>query len=123
MKKLLLTITTLLATATMSAFDSGGLSFTVIDSEKNECAVTGYDAATIPTSLDIPAKVADNGITYTVVRIDRNAFKEAPITSLTVPSTVTTIQSRAFYRCQNLATIDLPVSLESASGAFETYVP
>lgn len=34
MKKLLLTITTLLATATMSAFDSGGLSFTVIDSEK-----------------------------------------------------------------------------------------
>ena len=39
MKKLLLTITTLLATATMSAFDSGGLSFTVIDSEKNECAV------------------------------------------------------------------------------------
>lgn len=48
MKKLLLTITTLLATATMSAFDSGGLSFTVIDSEKNECAVTGYDAATIP---------------------------------------------------------------------------
>ena len=118
MKKLLLTITTLLATATMSAFDSGGLSFTVIDSEKNECAVTGYDAATIPTSLDIPAKVADNGITYAVVRIDRNAFKEAPITSLTVPSTVTTIQSRAFYKCQNLATIDLPVSLESASGAF-----
>lgn len=118
MKKLLLTITTLLATATMSAFDSGGLSFTVIDSEKNECAVTGYDAATIPTSLDIPAKVADNGITYTVVRIDSNAFKKAPITSLTVPSTVTTIQSRAFYRCQNLATIDLPVSLEKAENAF-----
>lgn len=117
MKKLLLTITTLLATATMSAFDSGGLSFTVIDSEKNECAVTGYDAATIPTSLDIPAKVADNGITYTVVRIDRNAFKEAPITSLTVPSTVTTIQSRAFY-CKSLQTIDLPVGLEKADRAF-----
>lgn len=118
MKKLLLTITTLLATATMSAFDSGGLSFTVIDSEKNECAVTGYDAATIPTSLDIPAKVADNGITYTVVRIDSKAFQEAPITSLTVPSTVTTIQSRAFYKCQSLATIDLPLNLESANRAF-----
>lgn len=117
MKKLLLTITTLLATATMSAFDSGGLSFTVIDSEKNECAVTGYDAATIPTSLDIPAKVADNGITYTVVRIDSNAFKKAPITSLTVPSTVTTIQSRAFY-CKSLQTIDLPVGLEKADRAF-----
>lgn len=118
MKKLLLTITTLLATATMSAFDSGGLSFTVIDSEKNECAVTGYDAATIPTSLDIPAKVADNGITYTVVRIDSKAFQEAPITSLTVPSTVTTIQSRAFYKCQSLTTIDLPLNLESANRAF-----
>lgn len=118
MKNLLLTITTLLATATMSAFDSGGLSFTVIDSEKNECAVTGYDAATIPTSLDIPAKVADNGITYTVVRIDSKAFQEAPITSLTVPSTVTTIQSRAFYKCQSLATIDLPLNLESANRAF-----
>lgn len=117
MKNLLLTITTLLATATMSAFDSGGLSFTVIDSEKNECAVTGYDAATIPTSLDIPAKVADNGITYTVVRIDSNAFKKAPITSLTVPSTVTTIQSRAFY-CKSLQTIDLPVGLEKADRAF-----
>lgn len=117
MKKLLLTITTLLATATMSAFDSGGLSFTVIDSEKNECAVTGYDAATIPTSLDIPAKVTDNGITYTVVRIDSNAFKKAPITSLTVPSTVTTIQSRAFY-CKSLQTIDLPVGLEKADRAF-----
>lgn len=118
MKKLLLTITALLATATMSAFDSGGLSFTVIDSEKNECAVTGYDAATIPATLDIPAKVEDNGTTYTVVRIDSKAFQEAPITSLTVPSIVTTIQSRAFYRCQNLATIDLPVGLESASSAF-----
>ncbi len=118
MKKLLLTITTLLATATMSAFDSGGLSFTVIDSEKKECAVSGYDAATIPTSLDIPAKVADNGITYTVVRIDSKAFQEAPITSLTVPSTVTTIQSRAFYKCQSLATIDLPVGLEKADRAF-----
>lgn len=118
MKKLLLTITALLATATMSAFDSGGLSFTVIDSEKNECAVTGYDAATIPTSLDIPAKVADNGITYTVVRIDSKAFQEAPITSLTVPSTVTTIQSRAFYKCQSLTTIDLPLNLESANRAF-----
>lgn len=117
MKKLLLTITTLLATATMSAFDGGGLSFTVIDSEKNECAVTGYDAATIPTSLDIPAKVADNGITYTVVRIDSKAFQEAPITSLTVPSTVTTIQSRAFY-CKSLQTIDLPVGLEKADRAF-----
>lgn len=117
MKKLLLTITTLLATATMSAFDSGGLSFTVIDSGKNECAVTGYDAATIPTSLDIPAKVADNGITYTVVRIDSKAFQEAPITSLTVPSTVTTIQSRAFY-CKSLQTIDLPVGLEKADRAF-----
>lgn len=118
MKKLLLTITALLATATMSAFDSGGLSFTVIDSEKNECAVTGYDAATIPTSLDIPAKVADNGITYTVVRIDSKALQEASITSLTVPSTVTTIQRSAFYKCQSLTTIDLPLNLESANRAF-----
>lgn len=118
MKKLLLTITALLATATMSAFDSGGLSFTVIDSEKNECAVTGYDAATIPTSLDIPAKVADNGITYTVVRVDSKALQEASITSLTVPSTVTTIQRSAFYKCQSLTTIDLPLNLESANRAF-----
>lgn len=118
MNKFLLTITALLATATMSAFDSGGLSFTVIDSEKNECAVTGYDAATIPATLDIPAKVADNGTTYTVVRIDSKAFQEAPITSLTVPSTVTAIQSRAFLNCQSLATIDLPLNLESASRAF-----
>ncbi len=120
MNKFLLTITALLATATMSAFDSGGLSFTVIDSEKNECAVTGYNAATIPATLDIPAKVADNGTTYTVVRIDSKAFQEAPITSLTVPSTVTAIQSRAFLNCQSLATIDLPLNLESASRAFSS---
>lgn len=118
MKKLLLTITALLATATMSAFDSGGLSFTVIDSEKNECAVTGYDAATIPATLDIPAKVADNGTTYTVVRIDSKALQEAPITSLTVPSTVTAIQRSAFYKCLSLKTIDLPLNLESAGSAF-----
>ena len=120
MNKFLLTITALLATATMSAFDSGGLSFTVIDSEKNECAVTGYDAASIPATLDIPAKVADNGTTYTIVRIDSKAFQEAPITSLTVPSTVTAIQSRAFLNCQSLATIDLPLNLESANRAFSS---
>lgn len=120
MKKLLLTITALLATATMSAFDSGGLSFTIINSEKNECAVTGYDAATIPATLDIPAKVADNGTTYTVVRIDSKALQEASITSLTVPSTVTTIQRSAFYKCQSLTTIDLPLNLESANRAFSS---
>ena len=114
MKKFLLTITALLTAACSFAFDSGYLSYTIIDSEKKECSVSGYNAETIPTNLFgivLPGEVTDNGITYSVVRIDENAFKDAPINGVKIPNGVTTIQQFAFRQCKSLRWIDLPESL------------
>lgn len=48
-------------------------------------------------AITIPASVTNNGVTYTVTQIDYNAFYNCSyITSITIPSTVTTIKNGAF---------------------------
>ena len=68
--------------------------------------VSGYSGAVV-----IPSSVVYNGITYTVTSIDSKAFSDyntktntsgSAVTSITIPSTVTSISSDAFYTCTKM---------------------
>lgn len=84
----------------------------------------------------IPSTVSFKGKTYTITRIDYEAFRDCPITSVTIPKTVktigysafsdchylknvtignsvTTIGEAAFYRCTGLTSISIPTSVKA----------
>ncbi|MBQ3580604.1 MAG: leucine-rich repeat domain-containing protein [Bacteroidales bacterium] len=72
--------------------------------------------STQPTgNLVIPSSVEYNGISYTVTGIDQYAFLGCTeLTSVNIPSTVTTIGRGAFYSCRGLwGTLTLPNSVTS----------
>lgn len=61
----------------------------------------------------IPGEVSNpkTGKSYTVSAIGREAFCKAPLTSIELPNTVTTIGSRAFAECPKLVSAKLPEDL------------
>lgn len=61
-------------------------------------------------SLNIPATVTDNGVTYTVTEVGH--LSGTNLTSVKIPNTVTKISSNAFFGCKELSTVTLPSSLE-----------
>ncbi|MFV0362491.1 MAG: leucine-rich repeat protein [Suipraeoptans sp.] len=69
---------------------------------------TGYDNSLVTGTITIPSSITVSGTQYQVVAIGSSAFIDAPITSLSLPDTITEIRNMAFSGCSLLAsTIDL----------------
>lgn len=68
-----------------------------------------------PTTGDvvIPESVNDGTTTYTVTEVDRNAFKNANITSVSFPGTVTKIGNNAFEGCKALTKVEFAEGLKN----------
>lgn len=112
MKKFYLSLVAmLLAAVTASAEDFiyEGLAYNILNDAIHTVEVTrltgGYTS--LGGDLVIPQTVYNNGTGYGVVSIGKNAFQNCTaITSVTIPSLVESIESNAFWRCTNLATIN-----------------
>jgi hypothetical protein len=87
----------------------------------SEVALT--NKATYSGVINIPSKITVSGINYSVTAIDTAGFcswitsQEYPtpnvtLTSVTLPSTISTIDDYAFYGCKRLHNIILPQSLK-----------
>jgi hypothetical protein len=70
--------------------------------------------------IDIPSEVPYNDETFNVVRIGNGAFDNSvDLTSVSIPTSVTSIEDGAFYRCTGIASITIPASVASiGAGAF-----
>lgn len=85
-----------------------------LNSETNEAEVTHetdfsdfyHDAVTIPSSI-----TTDSGVEYRVTSIGISAFWGSPITSVTIPNSITVIKKKAFYTCNQLTSITIPNSV------------
>ncbi|MBO7069120.1 MAG: leucine-rich repeat protein [Bacteroidaceae bacterium] len=95
-------------------FKVGDLYFELLN--KNE-AVVAYDAsyASLSKEIVVPDKVTDNGHTFTVTKIDNEAFKDAAFTKVTLPSTITTVSEGTFSGCTKLAEVVFPDELTTIS--------
>ena len=67
------------------------------------------NSASCPTNVSIPAEINDKKVTS----IYLNAFKDTAVTSVTVPSGVTSIGNNAFRNCTNLTSISIPDTVET----------
>ena len=112
-KLMLLAVMLLAGVGSSFAFEYGGLTYRVVDNDAKTVKVSYQGSSEMDmnpytqSSIVIPSTVAFNGNTYTVVEIGDYAFKNASLSSITIPPTVKTISSFAFSSCQNLTTIDL----------------
>ena len=70
--------------------------------EGTDAVITGYEGTA--TDISIPEKIGD----LTVTRIGENAFKNSNITSVVLPSGLTSIESEAFYGCEGLKSLTIP---------------
>lgn len=93
-----------------------------LNSDTRTATVTGSSGATGAVVLR-SAVTGSDGVDYPVVAIGASAFSgNSTVTSLTIPSTVTTIASGAFYNCKGLKELVLedgttPLSLGYSSSS------
>ena len=85
-------------------FKVGDLYYELLNKDE---AVVAYDAsyASLSKEIVIPDKVTNNGHTFTVTKIDNEAFKGAAFTKVTLPSTITTVSEGAFSGCTKLTDV------------------
>ena len=122
MKKLLLFISLIIGTNVVLAqtFDNGDLKFKVVNTTYKQVEVCGFaDNSTNVTSINIPSSVTDgNGVQYTVVYINQNAFMgKTSLTSVIIPNSVTHIESSAFNGCTSLAEVTIPNSVTNINAS------
>ena len=97
---------------TISRFKVDGIQYRVVDT--NHHYVFAYRCTDdVEEDLVIPSTVISptDGITYTVKGIDNNFCQYKDVGTVTISEGITTIESYSFYRCENLTTLILPVSI------------
>ena len=115
MRKLFSLFMALLATTSLWAqtFQVGDLYYKITSSSA-PYTVKVTDAVSSITSAIIPETVTYYGTTYSVTRIDNDAFSECySLKSITIPNSVTSIGYSAFEGCSSLTTITIPNSVTS----------
>ena len=98
-----------------SDFDDGILKYTITSPENLEVKCDGFtDAHKNDESVVIPETVKYNKKNYTVVLIRNLAFWNCSgLTSINIPSSVTSIGDNAFQYCSSLTSINIPSSVTS----------
>ena len=90
--------------------DANGLEYTILSSTDLTVSVSGYSGTS--TTVVIPETVSIDGTSYTVTTIaggssSTGAFaNKTTLTSITIPSSITTMQRYAFYNCTALTEIN-----------------
>ncbi len=102
-----------------SVFESDGIYYRVLSSTDKTVEVAPVPSGVEKYSgvIDIPATVVYKNDNYDVIAIEGWAFFSSPITSINIPSSVTSIGDEAFEYCKSLTSIEIPSSITSIGQA------
>lgn len=100
------------AVASAQNFMSGGIGYHVLSSEDHTVEVTGKESCTpYSGNINIPATVTYNGETYDVVALGEEAFSQASLSGIIIPSSVTQIKRGCFLFASGPSSITIPASV------------
>jgi len=115
MKKLLFTFVTILLPILASAQDAveiDGIYYNLIT--KGNVAEVTSNPNYYSGDIDLPESITYNGVVYSVTSIGNRAFYRcSDLTSINIPNSVTSIGSFAFQDCSSLSSITIPYSVTS----------
>ena len=95
-------------------YEGKTLYYNINTAATNEVSVTykaSYLSCHVSGDVKIPSEVTYNGTTYSVTEISEEAFNYCDITSIEIPSTVTTIGDNVFVNCTKLTSLTIPASV------------
>ena len=94
-------------------FAIDGICYDILSDTYRTCKVSGHTELT-SSDLSIPANLTWNNRKYSVVSIEKEAFKRcSEVTSIVIPESVTNIGSGAFANCTNLKSIIIPPNVKT----------
>ena len=100
------------AVASAQNFMSGGIGYHVLSSEDHTVEVTGKESCTpYSGNINIPATVTYNDETYDVVALGEEAFSQASLSGISIPSSVTQIKRGCFLFASGPSSITIPASV------------
>lgn len=103
-------IATSLSAAAYS-FESAGIYYNITGDNTVEVTYSDINNSSYFGSISVPETVTNNGTEYSVTTIGEYAFKGSTVTSVSMPESITSIGTSAFYVCKNLESVALPESL------------
>lgn len=99
------------------SFEYNGIHYNILSAADKTVTVASNTSAS--GEVVIPAYVECDGYNYKVVSISTEAFKEASITSITMPEGLESIGGDAFLSCKNLTKVKVPNTVTSVgNGSF-----
>ncbi|MCD7713784.1 MAG: leucine-rich repeat domain-containing protein, partial [Prevotella sp.] len=105
--------------------DDNGVVYTVSGTNATVAAQAANGGVYTNVAVVIPETVTSGGVTYTVTALAENAFYDTKYngnggpTSITLPTTITSIGNNAFNMCTNLTEMTIPEGVTSiGDGAF-----
>lgn len=106
-QKTWMVITMLLMSLSSYAYDFevDGIYYNVVSLQDMTCKVTKGEYT---GDIQIPSEVTYNGRKFTVTAIEKEAFYDSSLTSISIPESVTSIGFWAFFSCDRLKHINIP---------------
>ena len=77
-------------------FVNEGLRYELKSYSAKTVKLTAPETGVYTGEVAVPSTFVDEGVTYTVVEVDKNAFANSTVTTVTLPATVTAIGKEAF---------------------------
>ena len=101
-------------------YEGQTISYTITsETDKTVSTKRGFSTSAgnyISGELILPATVQYNGADYSLTEIGDFGFNNCYLTSVSIPSSVTTIGQHAFRSCRSLSSISIPEGVTSIKG-------
>ena len=113
-KLISLFLTLIISTGTIFAKVQIGYLYYNLNTNNQSAEVTSNSSGTYTGAISIPESIEYNSITYKVISIGVDAFRNCNgLTSITIGDSITSIGNTAFLHCYNLTSVTIPNNVTS----------
>lgn len=88
-----------------TVFVNEGLRYELKSYSAKTVKLTAPETGVYTGEVAVPSTFVDEGVTYTVVEVDKNAFANSTVTTVTLPATITAIGDEAFAESNAITSV------------------